>query len=324
MSSQAGAPDETDLAALLKRVRQVELKTKKSVNAHAMGAYHSRFKGRGMAFEESRLYAPGDDPRHVDWNVTARTGELHVKQFVEERELTLLLAVDVSGSLSFGSRAQKKRQLAAEAAALLAFSALKNDDKVGLLLFSDHVERLVPPRKGRGHVMRILREVLACEPKAKDTHLDEALTTVTHLSKQRAIVALITDLLDPHADGVRAPFSASDDNDDDAQPLSSVERALKVLARRHELMVVEVNDPAEFALPDVGLLSVQDPETGRHRLIDTRVKKTRDLYAQRMQAEREALRSRLSRMGVDHAHVATTDDASTVLVRFLRARARSR
>ncbi|MCP4502474.1 MAG: DUF58 domain-containing protein [Deltaproteobacteria bacterium] len=314
-----GEREAQDLAALLKRVRQVELKTKRSVNAHAMGAYHSRFKGRGMAFEESRRYVAGDDPRHVDWNVTARTGELFVKQFVEERELTLLLAVDVSGSLSFGSRAKLKRDLAAEAAALLAFSALKNSDKVGLLLFSEHQERLVPPRKGRAHVLRILREILACQPRGKRTSLGEAITTVTHLSKQRAIVALISDMLDPSADGLLSPFSTKEND----APLSQIERSLKVLSRRHELMVVEVLDPAELELPDVGLLSVQDPETGRQKLVDTRVKKTRDLYADRMKSERDALRSRLSRLGVEHVHLSTADDASQALVRFLRARTRT-
>jgi uncharacterized protein (DUF58 family) len=306
-------PQGAELRALLKRVRMVELRTRKAVNAHAMGAYHSRFKGRGMAFDESRLYTAGDDPRHVDWNVTARTGELHVKQFVEERELTLLLAVDLSGSLSFGSRAQVKRQLAAEAAALLAFSALRNNDKVGLLLFTDRTERLIRPRKGRSHVLRILREILAARPEGRGTDLASALHTVTHLSRQRAIVALISDLFDSRSEG------------DDAgaeRVLAPLEKPLKGLARRHDLMLLEVTDPLEEELPDVGLLMVKDPETGREVLVDTRRRAARDLYARRMRSEREKVRGRVRRLGVEQLTLRCGRDAGPALVRFLQRRAR--
>lgn len=308
----APSSTEDELRALIKRVRLVELKTRRAVNAHAQGAYHSRFKGRGMAFSESRAYNPGDDPRHVDWNVTARTGELFVKQFVEERELTLLLAIDLSGSLSFGSRARSKRQLAAEAAALLAFSALRNHDKVGLLLFTDRAERLIVPKKGRSHVLRILREILACRPAGRGTDLAAALHTVTHLSNKRAIVALLTDLLDPRATGI----DAGDER------FAALEKPLRVLSRRHDLLLLEIEDPLEQKLPDVGLLAVRDAETGREALVDTGRPEVRSLFEGRMKREREALRGRVQRLGVERLSLETGQDASYALVRFLQQRAR--
>ncbi len=314
LSSTANNADE-QLRALLRRVRQVELRTRRAVASAGMGAWHSRFKGRGMAFSESRLYAAGDDPRHIDWNVTARTGEMHVKQFVEERELTLLLAVDLSGSQGFGSERGRKRQLAAEAAALLAFSALRNNDQVGLLLFTDRTERLVPPRKGRGHVLRIVREILACEPVGVRTDLNHALTTVAHLSRRRAIVALLSDFLDAGADGTGPAFGK-------VVPLESMERALKVCAKRHDLMALELEDPLERELPDVGLLQVRDAETGAPTLIDTSSPNARALYRQRTETEREGLRERLTRLGVEHVALRTEADPGHALVRFLRRRAK--
>ena len=301
-----------ELRALIKRVRQVELKTRKAVNAHAQGAYHSRFKGRGMAFSESRAYAAGDDPRHVDWNATARTGDLFVKQFVEERELTLLLAVDLSGSLGFGSRARRKRQVAAEAAALLAFSALKNGDKVGLLAFTDEPVLLIRPRKGRGHVLRLLREVLAARPARPGTDLARALETVAHLSRQRAIVALVTDLIDSTSTLVQ-PGPAD---------LGAAEKPLKVLAKRHDLMVLEVEDPLESALPDAGLVAVRDPETGTTAIVDTGDARARRLYEERARRDKDRVRRRLDRLGVDRVVLRTDQDASPALVKFLRRRAR--
>ncbi len=316
-------PDE-ELRALLKRVRQIELKTRKAVNAAGQGAYHSRFKGRGMAFSESRAYVPGDDPRHIDWNATARrqdpraghTGsELFVKQFVEERELTVLLAVDLSGSMSTGSRARTKRQIAAEAAALLAFSALRNNDKVGLVAFTDRIELLVRPKKGRGHVLRLLREILAARPKGKGTNLVAAVETVTHLSKQRAIVALVSDML--LGGGQTAPPRPAAPG----SPLGPLERPLKVLARRHDLIVVEVEDPLEGALPDAGLISVHDPETGKRVLLDSGDARVRKTYQERAAAERARTRGALERLGVDRVTV-TDRESAAALVRFLRRRAR--
>lgn len=310
-----------ELRALLKRVRQIELKTKKAVNAAGQGAYHSRFKGRGMAYSETRAYAPGDDPRSVDWNATARRSdssalaggaghELFVKQFVEERELTVLLAVDLSGSMGTGSRARTKRQIAAEAAALLAFSALRNNDKVGLVAFTDRIELLVRPKKGRGHVLRLLREILAARPVGKGTNLVAAVETVTHLSKQRAIVALISDLRQPQAPGVSA-----------ASALGPLERPLKVLARRHDLIAIEVEDPIESVLPDAGLVTVEDPETGRVALLDTSDPKVRKAYAERAALERQKVRAALEKLGVDRVGV-TERESAAALVRFLRRRAR--
>lgn len=299
-------PDE-ELRALLKRVRQIELITRKAVNAAGQGAYHSRFKGRGMAFSESRNYADGDDPRHIDWNATARSGaDLFVKQFVEERELTVLLAVDLSGSMSTGSRARTKRQIAAEAAALLAFSALRNNDKVGMVAFTDRIELLVRPKKGRGHVLRLLREILATKPKGKGTNLVAAVETVTHLSKQRAIVALVSDML---LGGTGA------------SSLGVLERPLKVLARRHDLIVIEVEDPLEAVLPNAGLISVDDPETGKRVLVDSGDARVRKIYAERAAAERARTRLALEKLGVDRVTV-TDQESSQALVRFLRRRAR--
>jgi uncharacterized protein (DUF58 family) len=310
--------DDAELRALLKRVRQIELKTRKAVNAAGQGAYHSRFKGRGMAFSESRAYVAGDDPRHVDWNATARRSdpnagaaqELFVKQFVEERELTVLLAVDLSGSMGTGSRARTKRQIAAEAAALLAFSALRNNDKVGLVAFTDRIELLVRPKKGRGHVLRLLREILAAKPVGKGTNLVAAVETVTHLSKQRAVVALISDLMLP-----KGPSSST------AAPLGALERPLKVLARRHDLIAIEVEDPLESALPNAGLVNVQDPETGKLALVDTSDAAVRKSYADRVAAERRRVRASLEKLGVDRV-VVTDRESSAALVRFLRRRAR--
>lgn len=317
MSASTWSPDQ-ELRALLKRVRQIELKTRKAVNAAGQGAYHSRFKGRGMAYSETRAYAPGDDPRSVDWNATARRSdprsgsghELFVKQFVEERELTLLLAVDLSGSMGTGSRARTKRQIAAEAAALLAFSALRNNDKVGLVAFTDRIELLVRPRKGRGHVLRLLREILATRPVGAGTDLAAAVETVTHLSKQRAIVALISDFRQTSAPAVEA-----------ASALGPLERPLKVLARRHDLIAIEVEDSLEGLLPDAGLVSVRDAETGRVVLFDTSDPAVRKAYAERGAAERRKIRSALESLGVDRV-VVHEQESAAALVRFLRRRAR--
>jgi len=318
---QGPAPDaNAELRELLQRVRQIELSTRKIVNAAGQGAYHSRFKGRGMAFSETRTYAPGDDPRRIDWNATARRGdELYVKQFVEERELTLLIAVDLSGSMSVGSRARVKRQVAAEAAALLAFSALRNHDKVGLLLFSDRVERLVRPRKGRAHVLRLVREILATTPHGKRTDLVSAVETLTHLSKQRAIVALMSDLTETGSDAKTiGPMARAAGG---AASLGALEKPLKVLARRHDLFVVEIEDPLDKELPDAGIVAIEDAETGKQVLVDTSDPGVRDAYKERLRAERVRVRGSLDRLGIEHVQVADPE-SSAALVRFLRRRAR--
>lgn len=318
-----GNADE-ELRSLLRRVRLVELKTRKAVNAHAQGAYQSRFKGRGMAFSESRAYVPGDDPRHVDWNVTARSGELYVKQFVEERELVLLLAVDLSGSLSFGSKAQQKRQLAAEAAALMAFSALRNHDKVGLLLFTDQVERLIVPKSGRSHVLRLLREILVCQPAHRGTDLAKALRQVSLLSNKRAIVAVISDFMEPGAlsAGTKGGQASAMVHPAGKSDYVGIEKPMRVLSRRHDLLLFEVEDPLERDLPDVGLLAVRDAETGQETLVDTSEPSVREAYREWMERDRSGLRAKMAQLGAEHVTLRTGDDASRALIRFLQRRAR--
>lgn len=300
-SPPAGGDGDEALRALLKRVRHVELRARRQVSAATSGAWHSRFKGRGMAFSESRAFADGDDPRHVDWLATARTGELFVKQFVEERELTLLLVVDLSASMTTGSRAALRRQLAAEVAAVLAMAAGRNHDKVGLVGFTTGVERLVRPAKGRAHVLRIVRDVLALRPAATRTALAPALETAAHLSRTRSIVVVISDLV-----GVDIP----------------VER-LRSLAARHDVTVVQLVDPLDRALPDVGLLSTVDPETGAPALVDTGSRAVREAWSQRAAGAAAATTAALRRAGVDHVEVVVgDDDALTPLLRLLRRRGR--
>jgi uncharacterized protein (DUF58 family) len=297
-----GTPGEDEaLRNLLKRVRRVELRARRQVSAATSGAWHSRFKGRGMAFSESRAFADGDDPRHVDWLATARTGELFVKQFVEERELTLLLVVDLSASMTTGSRAALRRQLAAEVAAVLAMAAGRNHDKVGLVGFTSGIERLVRPAKGRSHVLRIVRDVLALTPAATRTALAPALETAAHLSHTRSIVVVISDLV-----GVDIPIEK-----------------LRSLAARHDVTVVQLVDPLDRALPDVGLLSVVDPESGVPALVDTSSKTARISFEKRAATAALATTAALRKAGVDHVEVVVGDDDALVpLLRLLRQRGR--
>jgi uncharacterized protein (DUF58 family) len=297
----ASAQADDELRALLRRVRQVELRAKKRVSAATSGAWHSRFKGRGMAFSESRAFADGDDPRHVDWLATARSGDLFVKQFVEERELTLLLVLDVSASMTTGSRGRLRRTLAAEVAAVLALSASRNQDKVGLVAFTDRAERLVRPQKGRAHILRLIRDALAVTGQARKTLLAPALEVAQHLTRQRAIVVVISDLV-----GAAIP----------------VERA-RALALRHDVAFVEVRDPLDDALPDVGVTGLLNPESGREVLVDTSDARVRDAYAAKGRAAREARLAALKSAGVEHVAVNVGDDDTLLpLLRFLRRSAR--
>ncbi|MDP2344871.1 MAG: DUF58 domain-containing protein [Deltaproteobacteria bacterium] len=293
--------EDEELKALLARVRQVELRAKKKSSASTTGAWHSRFKGRGMSFSESRAFADGDDPRHVDWLATARTGELYVKQFVEERELTLLLVVDISGSMTTGSRARLRRQLAAEASAVLALSASKNQDKVGLVAFTDVAERLVRPAKGRPHVLRVIRDVLALKPRSQKTALGPALEVAGHLVRQRSIIVVVSDFV-----GVSLPLDR-----------------LRALALRHDVAVVEIRDPLDDALPDVGLLSVRDAESGQQTLVDTSDPRVVKAFSDKHRAAVVKRESDLQRAGVDHVVVGMDDDDALLpLLRFLRQRSR--
>ncbi len=285
---------------LLAEIRRIEIVTRRLVNQQMAGQYHSVFKGRGMSFDEVRAYAPGDDPRAIDWNVTARTGEPHVKTFVEERELTVLIAVDMSGSMAFGTVGDEKRRVAARLAAMMAFSAIKNGDRVGLVAFTDTVERYVPPKKGRKHVLRIIDEILAFDPIGAGTDLRAALEFIGRVNKRKAVVFLISDFLD---DGYSRP--------------------LHVTARRHDLIPMTVVDPAEEALPDLGLLVIEDLESGGFEVIDSGAASVRAGYAQ-VQADRQTQRdSDLKRYGVAPIAVRTdAKDYAAPLVNYFRIRAR--
>ncbi len=242
---------------LLKQVRQIELKTKGLVNQVFSGEYHSVFKGRGMEFSEVREYQFGDDIRNIDWNVTARFGHPFIKIFEEERELTVMMMVDMSGSLIFGSLDKTKQQVAAELSAILAFSAMKNNDKVGLILFTDKIEKFVPPRKGKKHVLRIIREVLSFEPEGKSTNLKGALEFMNNAIKKRSIVFLISDFMDDGYDNI-----------------------LRVIGKRHDLIGIVLDDKRENEIPKMGLVKFTDAETGEERWIDTSSSKVRDSFKQ--------------------------------------------
>jgi uncharacterized protein (DUF58 family) len=284
---------------LLKQVRQIEIRTKGLVNQVFSGEYHSVFKGRGMEFSEVREYQFGDDIRNIDWNVTARFGHPFIKIFEEERELTVLLLVDLSGSLLFGTIEKTKQQIAAELSAILAFSAMKNNDKVGLILFTDKIEKFVPPRKGRTHVLRLIREVLSFEPKGKTTNLKLALEYMNNAVKKKSIVFLISDFMD-----------------------QGYEKILRIVGKKHDLVGIVINDRREFELPKIGLVKLTDSETGRERWIDTsdsKVQKTITDIRQRVIQNRKSLflASRL-----DSIEINTGENYVKPLVQFFRVRER--
>src|SRR6516225_47562 len=267
---------------ILRQIRRLQLKARRAVEDVLGGEYHSVFKGTGIAFEEVRAYQPGDDIRAIDWNVTARTGHPFIKRFVEERELTVMLLVDCSGSNQFGSLAQQKREVAAELAAVLAFSAISNNDKVGLIAFTDRVERFVPPRKGTRHVLRLIRDVLFYQPRRRGTSLAEALDFLNRVVHRRVIVFLLSDFLDQGYD-----------------------KSLKRTGRRHDLVAVRIADPREEELPPVGLLELEDAETGERLLLDTNSRKVRDAYARAGRERREALHELTRSARIDLVDVST-------------------
>ena len=272
---------------LIARVRRIEITTRQLVEDGLAGEYHSVFKGRGMEFDEVRQYIPGDDVRTIDWNVTARTGEPYVKSYVEERELTVMLAVDVSRSGDFGTRNRFKRELAVELAAVMSIAATTNNDKVGLLLFTDRVELLVPPMKGRSHVLRMLRDLLAYEPVGTGTDIRLALDTIYVLLKRRSIVFLISDFLaDPGA----------------------YRQAMLVTNRRHDVAAFDISDPLEREIADVGIMALEDAESGKQRWVDTGDRQWRREFSERvarMDAEKSDV---LATAGVDHVRVGTERD----------------
>lgn len=289
-------------AELLRQVRRIEIRTRHLVKESFAGAYHAVFKGQGMSFDEVRPYLPGDEVRRIDWNVTARSGEPYIKRFIEERELTVLLMVDLSASLDFGSRGRRKQNLAAELAAVLAFAATSNQDRVGLLAFSDRVEALIPPRRGRRHVLRIVRDLLALRPQGRGTDLGLALDTLRHLLHRRAVVVLISDF-----QGSARPALAG--------------RALKAAARRHDLIAVTVADPLDQELPEAGLLWLEDAEGGGRRLVDSSDRTWRAAQATLAAAQAAADAQALREAGIDRLLARTDEDYVPALTAFFRRRA---
>lgn len=283
---------------ILKKVREIEIYTNRLVNDVLAGEYHSVFKGRGMEFSEVREYQPGDDIRSIDWNVTARMGHPFVKQHVEERELTVILLIDASASGNFGTISQMKGELAVELCAVLAFSAIRNHDKIGMLAFTDEVERYIPPKKGRKHVLRVIREMLYLQPQRRGTRIQAALDYLNRMLKRKAVVFLVSDFLD-----------------------SGYERALRVTSRKHDVIPITITDPRELELPPVGLLEVEDAETGEMLLLDTFDPEVRVAYYELGQ-QRQAERARLFRsMKLDVIDVRTDRPYTQTLLNFFHRRA---
>jgi uncharacterized protein (DUF58 family) len=283
----------------LKAVRKIQIRTSHLVSDLFAGQYHSVFKGRGMEFAEVRQYLPGDDIRIIDWNVTARTGVPHVKRFVEERELTVMLLVDASGSTHFGTVKQLKSEMAAELAALLAFSAITNNDKVGLLIFSNHVELALPPKKGTRHVLRVIREVLSFTPRGRGTDIAAALEHLNHVTKRRCVTFVISDFLDSRA-----------------------RLALKIANRRHDVIGVVLDDPRDQTLPDVGLIELQDAESGECMIVDTGDGRVRRTFEERAAAARRERDRMLRGVDVDAISVRTDRPYTEALLRFFHMRER--
>jgi uncharacterized protein (DUF58 family) len=295
---------------LLRTIRRIEIRTRHLVNDSFAGAYQAIFKGRGIEFDAVRQYQPGDEVRNIDWNVTARMGSPYVKRYVEERELTVMLAFDASASGHFGTAGQLKRELAAELGAVLAFSAISNNDKVGLLAFSDRTELHIPPRKGRRHVLRLIRDLLVLKPDGRGTDIPLALHRLNRVLKRRAIIFLLSDFLLP------PPSPATRGTND------GYERALLVTNRRHDLVAVTVNDPREFAWPPAGILALQDAETGAITWADSSNPAWRQAFARRAAEHRAARDRHLRRAQVDRVDVTVGQDYTAPLLAFFDARAR--
>jgi uncharacterized protein (DUF58 family) len=293
------AADRQTPAEILKKIRALEIKTKGLVQTIFAGDYHSVFKGRGMNFEDVREYQPGDEIRAIDWNVTARLGTAFVKKFTEERELTVILVVDVSASGDFGSVSQSKRELAAEVACLLAFSAIRNNDKVGLLLFSDRVELFIPPKKGRSHTLRIIREILFFQPEGRGTAPSLALDYLNKVVTRRAVVFFISD------------FQTGD-----------FSRELAVSGRRHDFIAVHIQDQREEHLPDVGIITLEDAETGEQIEINTGDRAARARFSAMAEAERAELNRTLRRNHIDAISLRTGENYLPALRSFFKQRER--
>ena len=282
---------------LLRRIRRIEITTSRVVDEILAGQYHSAFKGRGMEFEEVRQYQIGDDVRTIDWNVTARAGEPYIKLFREEREMSVNLLVDLSASQAVGSEGQLKRELVAQVGATLAFSAIDNSDKVGFTGFTDQIEKVVPPRKGKRHVLRVIRELLFCEPISTGTDIRQAIDHFNKMQKRRSVVFLISDFLD-----------------------HGYEKALRVAARRHDIIPIIVSDPREYDLPNVGLIELRDAETGQQVLIDTASRRNRQAYREKMFAFAERRRQLFRRFKIEAVTLTTGEDFVEPLAQYFRKR----
>ncbi|MCC6822757.1 MAG: DUF58 domain-containing protein [Verrucomicrobia subdivision 3 bacterium] len=308
---------------LLATVRRVEVRTNRLVNDTMVGAYLSHFKGRGMDFEELREYMPGDDVRNIDWNVTNRMGRPFVKRFREERELTMVLALDISASSAFGSLRRSKREFAAEIAATLAMSATRSSDKVALLLFTDQVELFLPPRKGRRHILRVIREMLAHEPKQRGTNIPAALGFLNHVVHRRAIVFLLTDFL--HSYGNASPGPAvtllpSDTEKDRLRGNRDTIQEIGLTHSRHDLVCLHLHDPRESTLPNAGLLTIEDAETGELLEIDSARASVRERFVRTNAARLAELDRALNRAGVETLRFSTSDSFAQILQRFFETR----
>ncbi len=288
---------------LLKKVRKIEIKTRGLSRQIFAGEYHSAFKGRGMAFSEVREYQFGDDVRSMDWNVTARLNAPYIKVFEEERELTVMLLVDMSGSRLFGTTVKTKRDLITEIAAVLSFSASANNDKVGALFFSSKVEKFIPPKKGRSHLLRIIRELLEFEPQEKGTDIGEALRYLTNAIKRRCTAFLLSDMIDV-----------------DSSLKPRFEEALKIAVNRHEIAVISVYDPGERVLPDVGLIKIADAESGREDWVDTSSKSVREYFNNWNRDVSASIRQTLNRYKVDSVSISTNEDFVKGLVALFKNR----
>ncbi len=284
---------------IIQKIRQIEIRTKHLVNDVFSGEYHSVFKGRGMEFAEVREYEPGDEIRSIDWNVTARLGRPYIKRFIEERELTVILMADVSASGHFGTVNQMKSEITAEICALLAYAAIQNNDRVGLLMFTDQIEKFIPPKKGRTHILRVIREVLYNRPGHTGTDITQALEYLNRLLTRRSIVFILSDFL----------------AEDYAKPL-------RVASKRHDVVAVTITDPRELSLPGVGLIELEDAETGEEVLVDTGDAGWRRQYAEYNEALREARDQQFRVTGVDAIHIRTDEPYIDPLLQFFKLRER--
>ncbi len=294
---------------LLQKVRKIEIKTHGLSRNIFAGEYHSQFKGRGMAFSEVREYQPGDDVRSIDWNVTARMNRPYIKIYEEERELTVMLLVDVSGSRNFGTQSQMKRDTMAEVAATLAFSTIENNDKVGVIFFSDQVEKFIPPKKGKSHVLHIIRELLSFEPGHHGTDINAALEFLTNAQKRRCTAFLISDLMDPEL--------AESRKTKDRYAQSHVAPVV-IASRKHDLNIIQIYDRRDAEIPNVGLIKLRDAETGERIWVDTAFRSTREAYAKAWRTQQEELETMYSKTGINHVSMRTDEDYVKALMRLFR------